>query len=42
MNSNQGMITMDMSLASLLRQGKINRDEALFYAVNPDALQRYL
>lgn len=42
MNSNQGMITMDLSLAALLRQGKISRDDALFYAVNPDALQRYL
>lgn len=42
MNASQGMITMDMSLAALLRKGLISRDEALFHAVNQDALQRYL
>ena len=42
MNIGQGMITMDMSLAALLRQRKISREDALFYAVNPEALQRYL
>ena len=42
MNIGQGMITMDMSLAALLRQRKISREDALFYSVNPEALQRYL
>ena len=36
------MITMDMSLAALLRKGLISRDDALFHAVSQDALQRYL
>lgn len=42
MNSAQGMVTMDMSLAKLLRDGKISREDAMFYSVNPDALKRYL
>lgn len=42
MNAQQGMVTMDVSLASLLRRGLISREDALHYAVNPDALQRYL
>jgi len=38
----QGMSTMDMSLARLLRDGLISRELALFHAVNPDAVLRYL
>lgn len=37
-----GMITMDMCLASLLRSGKISRENALLYAVNQEAVLRYL
>ncbi len=42
MNASQGMVTMDMSLAALLRQGRISREDALFYAVNPEAVLRYV
>jgi twitching motility protein PilT len=42
MNAPQGMVTMDFSLASLLRRGLISRDDALHYAVSPEVLQRYL
>ena len=42
MNAPQGMITMDASLASLLRRGLVSREDALHYAVNPETLQRYL
>jgi len=42
MNFPQGMVTMDRSLASLMRQALISRDDALHYAVNPEVLLRYL
>ncbi len=42
MNAPQGMVTMDQSLTSLLRQGLISRENALQYACNPDSIQRYL
>ena len=42
MNAPQGMVTMDASLASLLRRGLISKEDALHYAVSPEALQRYM
>jgi len=42
MNAPQGMVTMDSSLASLVRGGLISREEALLHAASPDSLQRYL
>lgn len=42
MGTAQDMMTMDMCLASLLRQGQIEREEALLHAVNPEAVLRYL
>jgi twitching motility protein PilT len=42
MGGNLGMVTMDMSLAALLRAGRVSRDEALFHAINQEAVLRYL
>lgn len=42
MNAGQGMVTMDYSLAQLVRRKLITRDDALYFSVNPEALQRYL
>ena len=38
----QGMVSMDLSLAALLRRGLISREDALHFAVNPDTIERYL
>lgn len=38
----QGMVTMDLSLAALVRRGRINQDDAMRYAVNSKVLLRYL
>ena len=40
MHAASGMVTMEMSLAALLRSGRISREDAFFYAVNQEALQR--
>lgn len=37
-----GMISMDNSLLSLYREGRIKRDTALAYASNPDMMKRKL
>ncbi len=42
MNASAGMMTMDMHLASLLAQGKLDQQEALLHAVSQDAVLRYL
>lgn len=42
MNAPSGMVSMDASLAGLLRQGLIGREDALHYAVNPEAMLRFL
>jgi Tfp pilus assembly pilus retraction ATPase PilT len=42
MNAGTGMVTMDMSLLKLYQQKRINRQDALHYSVNPDALARSL
>ena len=42
MGASQGMVTMDLFLATLLRQEQISREEALLHAVNQDAVLRYL
>lgn len=42
MNAPQGMITMDASLAGLLRKNLISREDALHYAVSPDSLLRFI
>lgn len=38
----QGMVGMDMSLANLVKTGKITREDALMYCVNPEVINRYL
>ncbi|MBQ6720038.1 MAG: PilT/PilU family type 4a pilus ATPase [Oscillospiraceae bacterium] len=40
--SKEGMISMDQSIGSLLRAGKITRETALHYADHPDQLARTL
>ncbi|NLO34860.1 MAG: PilT/PilU family type 4a pilus ATPase [Clostridiaceae bacterium] len=40
MHAAAGMLTMEMSLARLLREGQISREDAFFYAVNQEALTR--
>ena len=42
MGKAEGMVTMDMYLADLLRNNQISREEALFFSVNQDAVMRYL
>ncbi len=42
MAGEQGMVTMDNSLAALHRDGLIDRADATHYAANPDAIQRFL
>lgn len=37
---NQGMITMDQSILELYQAGRITRETALKYAVNPDQLEK--
>lgn len=41
MNAGQGMVSMDKSLANLLDEGLISRENAIFYSLNPDAVLRY-
>lgn len=41
MNSGQGMVSMDKSLADLFTRGLISRESALFYSLNPDAVLRH-
>lgn len=38
----QGMISMDMSLAQLVKTGKITKEAALTHCMNPEVLNRYL
>ncbi len=38
----QGMIGMDMSLANLVKNGKITEEEATIFCINPEVLQKYL
>lgn len=38
----EGMISMDYSIAQLLKEGLITEDDALHYCINPDTLQRYI
>lgn len=38
----EGMISMDYSIAQLLKEGVITKDDALHYCINPDTLQRYI
>ncbi len=38
----QGMVGMDMSLANLVKKGKISREDALIYCINPEVIHRYL
>ncbi|MEG0996503.1 MAG: ATPase, T2SS/T4P/T4SS family, partial [Clostridia bacterium] len=38
----QGMVTMDSDILRLFREGKITRESALLYAMNPDLLQKRL
>ena len=40
--SGEGMVSMDTSLCHLYKQGKISKDDALIYAVNPDSLEKKL
>ncbi len=42
MGAPQGMVTMDYSLASLLKRKLITREDAIYHAVNPEAMMRYL
>ena len=42
MNASSGMVTMDMSLLKLYQQNRISRQDALYYAVNPESLARSL
>ena len=42
MAGDQGMSTMDLSLAALFKAGEISRSDATHYAANPDSMQRYL
>lgn len=37
-----GMISLEMSLAKLVREGKVSRDEALRFAVRPEELSRII
>lgn len=39
-NRASGMITMDESLILLLQEGKITKETAITYSLNPDAMQR--
>lgn len=36
------MLTMEQSLAELVRAARITRDTALFHSFHPDDLQRHL
>ena len=36
-----GMMSMDMSIANLYNEGKITKETALAYAVNPDGITKY-
>lgn len=36
----EGMVTMDMSILALLRAGKITRETAVQYALNPDQMEK--
>lgn len=40
--SEQGMVTMDQSILTLVQAGRISKDTALMYAINPDWLSRRL
>lgn len=39
-SAKEGMKTMDTSIAELLKEGKIDRDVAVTYSINPDSLRR--
>ena len=41
-NGKEGMISMDQSLATLYREGKIHRETAMAYADHPESLARIL
>lgn len=38
----EGMISMDLSIAELVRQGLVSKEDGRTYAVNPDVLSRYI
>jgi twitching motility protein PilT len=38
----EGMVTMEQSLADLVRQGRISRETAFAHCFRPDDLRRYL
>lgn len=42
MSKNQGMMSMDMCIANLYKEGKISRDDALLYCVNQEVIQRLM
>jgi twitching motility protein PilT len=42
MNAPTGMVSMDASLARLLKSSQISRETAIHYAVNPEAMLRFL
>jgi len=41
-SANEGMFTMDSSILSLYRSGKISREDALLYSVNYEAVNRQI
>ena len=41
-NRKLGMIAMDEALTALFQEGKITRDMAIQYAVDPDGMQQKL
>ncbi len=41
-SSAEGMVSMDQSLTELYRKGKISRENALLYAINPDMMDKRL
>ena len=40
--ANEGMQTMDYSIAKAVKEGAVSKDDAFTYCVNPDVLSKYL
>lgn len=38
----EGMVSMDFSLAQLYKEGKISRDDAVHFSINPESIERYI
>ena len=39
---NEGMVTMDTSILKLYNEGRISREDALFYATNKETIEKKL